>query len=68
MAHSSHNRRGGSGFALVILGALLLFLAPVIYPADQALGGAALVGGFAIGGLGFYLRFLRYRGKGSSFG
>lgn len=62
MAHSAHNRsRRGGGFALVILGALLLFLAPNVYPGSPELGIAALAGGLAVGGLGFYLRFVRNR-------
>ncbi len=60
MAHSEHNRsRRGGSFALVILGALLLFVAPNIYPLDQGMGMASLVGGLAIGGIGFYMRFVR---------
>ena len=55
MAHSAHNRsRRGGSFALVILGALLLFLAPTIYPSMPEMGVAALIGGFASGGVGFY--------------
>lgn len=55
MAHSAHNRsRRGSSFALVILGALLLFLAPTIYPSMPEMGVAALIGGFVSGGAGFY--------------
>ena len=62
MAHSEHNRsRRGGGFALVILGALLLFLAPNIFPFDQEMGVAALVGGLVIGSVGFYIRFVRNR-------
>ena len=65
MAHSEHNRsRKSSGFALVIMGALLLFLAPNIYPSMPSLGIVALIGGVIIGGLGFYLKFIRGRSKG----
>lgn len=60
MAHSEHNRsRRSGGFVLVILGALLLFMAPGVYQTDQALGIAALVGGLAVGGIGFYTRFVK---------
>ena len=46
MVHSEHNRsRNSGGFALVILGALLLFLAPNIYSSYPGLGVASLVGG-----------------------
>lgn len=62
MAHSEHNRsRRGGGFALVIMGALLLFVAPNIYPAAPELGVASLVGGLAVGGMGFYTRFVKGR-------
>lgn len=64
--HSEHNRsRAGGWFAMIILGALLLFLAPGIYLETPDLGVAALVGGLVIGGLGFYLRFVRRRSSGS---
>lgn len=61
MAHSEHNRRGTGYFALIILGALLLFVAPSTYPAAPELGVAALIGGLAVGGLGFYMRFVKNR-------
>ncbi|MXX20399.1 MAG: hypothetical protein F4Y82_04090 [Cenarchaeum sp. SB0665_bin_23] len=62
MAHSEHNRaRNKGGFALVILGALLLFLAPTIYPSIPTMGIASLAAGFVVGGFGFYIHFLRYR-------
>lgn len=62
MAHNQHNKsRNNGGFALIILGSLLLFLAPNINPTNPELGFVALVGGLSIGGLGFYLRFFRNR-------
>ena len=64
MAHSEHNRsKNNGGFALIILGALLLFLAPNIYQDMRELGTMALFGGMIIGGLGFYLKFFRGRVK-----
>ena len=64
MVHGEHNRaRGSGGFALIILGALLLFLAPNIYPQMPDMGLAALVGGAVVGGIGFYIRFIRIRAK-----
>ena len=61
MAHSEHNRakKRNSGFLLIILGALLLFLAPNIYNGMPELGVTSLVFGFIFGGIGFYVRFLR---------
>jgi len=62
MAHSQHNKsRNSGGFALIIFGALLLFLAPNIHPTDSTLGIIALIGGIVIGSLGFYIRFVRNR-------
>ena len=64
MAHSEHNKsKNSGGFALIIFGALLLFLAPNLSPTDPTLGTLALVGGIIIGGIGFYLRFVRNRPK-----
>ena len=64
MAHNQHNKaRNSGGFALIILGALLLFLAPNIYPTSPELGIFALVGGLIIGGIGFYLKFIRNKEK-----
>lgn len=61
MAHDEHNRRGSGYFAFIILGALLFFVAPFIYPDLPELGIAALVGGFVVGGMGFYMRFIKKR-------
>ena len=64
MAHNQHNKsRNSGGFALIILGALLLFLAPNINPTNPELGFLSLVGGIIIGGIGFYLKFIRNRTK-----
>ena len=60
MAHSEHNKPKKSGyFFLVILGALLLIVAPTIYPSEPELGVLAFVFGFIVGGIGFYLRFVK---------
>ena len=64
MAHSEHNKSKNSGsFALIIFGALLLILAPTINPSSPVLGVIALIGGIVIGGVGFYLKFIRTRAK-----
>jgi len=64
MVHGEYNRtKNSGGFALIILGALLLFLAPNIYPDMRELGTMSLVGGMIIGGIGFYLKFIRTRVK-----
>ncbi|MCJ8307318.1 MAG: hypothetical protein HRU07_09745 [Nitrosopumilus sp.] len=64
MVHGEHNRsRNNGGFALIILGALLLFLAPTIYPEMRELGTMAFIGGIIIGSIGFYLKFFRDKVK-----
>ncbi|MCY4490088.1 MAG: hypothetical protein OXC46_01325 [Thaumarchaeota archaeon] len=64
MAHNEYNRtRNSGGFVLIIMGALLLFLAPNIYPSEPALGVAAFAGGLIVGGIGFYTKFVRTRVK-----
>ena len=65
MVHSEHNRSRGSGwFALIIFGAILLFLAPTaIYPTERELGTAAFVAGLVIGGMGFFMRYVRTRNR-----
>ena len=64
MAHNQHNKsRNSGGFVLIILGALLLFLAPNINPTSPELGILALIGGIIVGSLGFYLKFIRNKEK-----
>ncbi len=64
MVHGEHNSsRNSGGFALIILGALLLFLAPNIYQDMRELGTMSLTGGIIIGSIGFYLKFLKGRMK-----
>ena len=64
MAHSEHNKSKNSGsFAMIIFGALMLFLAPNINPSNPVLGTVALIGGIIIGGVGFYLKFIRARAE-----
>ena len=64
MVHGEHNRsKNSGGFALIILGALLLFLAPTIYPDMRELGTMSLFCGLIVGSIGFYLKFFRGRVK-----
>jgi len=64
MVHGEHNKsKNNGGFALIILGALLLFLAPNIYQDMGELGTMALIGGIIIGSIGFYLKFFKGRVK-----
>jgi len=60
LVHKEHNRaKKGGGFFLVIFGALLLIIAPTIYPSIPEFGILSLIAGFIVGGLGFYIRFLK---------
>ena len=64
MVHGEHNRsRNSGGFALIILGALLLIIGPqeAIVPASLSI--ITWIGGMVIGGIGFYLKFFRWRVK-----
>jgi hypothetical protein len=64
MVHGEHNRsRNNGGFALIILGALLLIISPQINPEMPELGPIGWIAGFIIGGIGFYLKFFRDRVK-----
>ena len=64
MVHGEYNKsRNNGGFALIILGALLLFLAPNIYQDMRELGTISLLGGVIIGSIGFYLKFFKGRIK-----
>ena len=64
MVHGEHNKsKNSGGFALIILGALLLFLAPQEATISAGLNIIAWVGGIVIGSIGFYLKFVRSRIK-----
>jgi hypothetical protein len=64
MVHGEHNRsKNSGGFALIILGSLLLFLAPQESTMKAGLGTIALIAGITIGSIGFYLKFFRWRIK-----
>lgn len=62
MAHNEHNKqRRGGGFFLIILGALLFMIAPWQLGNTPELGWAAIIFGFIVGGVGFYLQFVKVR-------
>ncbi|AJM92898.1 hypothetical protein [Nitrosopumilus piranensis] len=64
MVHSEHNRsKNSGGFALIILGALLLIIGPQEAIVPKSMSIATWIVGLIIGGLGFYLKFLRGRTK-----
>jgi vacuolar-type H+-ATPase subunit I/STV1 len=60
MAHNEHNKSKRSGaFFLIILGAFLFIVSPIWFADKPEIGFSMIALGFAIGGLGFYLRFIR---------
>jgi len=64
MVHGEHNRsRNSGGFALIILGALLLIIGPQEAIVPASLSVITWIGGMVIGGIGFYLKFFRWRIK-----
>ena len=64
MVHSEHNKsKNSGGFALIILGALLLIIGPQEAIVPKSMSIATWVAGLLFGGLGFYLKFIRYRTK-----
>ena len=64
MAHSQHNKqRRGGGFFLIILGALIFISAPMYLKDPPELGTIAIIFGFIVGGIGFYIQFVKNRRK-----
>ena len=64
MVHSEHNKsKNSGGFALIILGALLLIIGPQEAIVAKSLGMFAWIAGLIIGGIGFYLKFIKGRVK-----
>ena len=64
MVHSDHNKsKNSGGFALIILGALLLIIGPQEAIVPKSLSVIVWIGGISIGGIGFYLKFIKNRVK-----
>ena len=64
MAHREYNKqRRGTGFFLIIFGAILFMVAPWQLAETPELGWTTIIFGFLIGGIGFYLNFVKGRGK-----
>ncbi|MEM3064375.1 MAG: hypothetical protein QW177_03280 [Candidatus Nitrosotenuis sp.] len=60
MAHNEHNKpKKSRGYFLIILGALLFIIAPSWFSDKPELGLVLIAVGFAVGGLGFFLRFVK---------
>ena len=64
MVHGEYNKsKNSGGFALIILGALLLIIGPQEAIVPKSLSIITWVGGIIIGSIGFYLKFIRGRKK-----
>jgi len=61
MAHSEHNRPKGSGLILIAIGILIFIFAPGYFKQDVVGGAVVIILGFVLGGIGFYISFLKKR-------
>jgi len=60
MVHDEHNKpKRSSSLLLIILGAVLFMIGPTQYQDSPELGILALVFGFILGGIGFYLKYVK---------
>ncbi len=61
MAHNEHNRPRGGGMILIVIAILIFVFAPSHFKQDLGGGIAIMTIGFVLGGIGFYVAFLRKR-------
>jgi uncharacterized RDD family membrane protein YckC len=61
MAHNEHNRPRGSGIILIAIGILIFVFAPGYIKNNIGEALVAVIIGFLLGGLGFYIAFLKKR-------
>jgi hypothetical protein len=60
MVHNEHNKpKRSSSLLWIILGAVLFMVGPTQYQDSPELGILALVFGFILGGIGFYLKYVK---------
>jgi len=60
MAHSEHNKpKKSRSFVLILFGAFLFISSTLFFEPDSDYGKIAIILGFVIGGIGFYLGFMR---------
>tara|TARA_B100001750_G_scaffold152325_1_gene122067 strand:+ start:24 stop:224 length:201 start_codon:yes stop_codon:yes gene_type:complete len=61
MVHNEHNKpKRSSSLLLIIFGAILFMVGPTLFHQNSPeLGILALVSGFILGGIGFYLKYVR---------
>jgi len=61
LAHNEYNRPKSSGIILIAIGILIFFFAPQHYQKDLIGGVSIMILGFVLGGIGFYISFLKKR-------
>jgi len=62
LAHNEHNKPKKSGaYFLIIFGALIFILVPMVFTGSPDIGIPLIVLGFLVGGMGFYLNFIKRR-------
>jgi len=61
MVHNEHNKpKRSNPLLLIILGAVLLMISPTLFHQNSPeLGILALISGFVLGGIGFYLKYVK---------
>ena len=60
MVHNEHNKpKRSSSLFLIIFGAVLFMVGPTQYQDSPELGILALVFGFILNGIGFYLKYVK---------
>ena len=60
MVHNEHNKpKRSTSLFLIIFGAVLFMVGPTQYENYPELATLALISGFILGGIGFYLKYVR---------
>jgi len=60
MVHTEHNKpKRRTSLFLIIFGAVLFMVGPTQYQEHPELAILALISGFILGGIGFYLKYVR---------
>ena len=60
MVHNEHNKpKRSQSLFLIIFGAVLFMVGPTQYQNYPELATLALISGFILGGIGFYLKYVR---------
>ena len=60
MAHDEHNRpKKGRSYMLILFGAFLFISSTLFFQRGSIEGQAVIILGFIVGGIGFYIRFVR---------